>query len=324
MKRLKSVFFRIAISVLSLALLTFAVRDKFFEALKLLTSIDFGLLAATLVLNFISIIPVTFRTHRVLLIQGISIARKRIYYLWTISLFFNLFLPSAVGGDIVKAYYVYKDSGKKMASVTSVLFDRFFGLLATISIGFFAYLLARNQIDTPQIGELLFWLVIFVFIASLILMSRRFSKPARGFLTRLTPRRFHERLHQIFDIMDLYRKERKDFFAAYGLSLVAQGLYIIMMYLLARSIQIELPLSVFFLFFPIISICSMVPSIGGLGVREAASVYLFQKFIPLNEAVAFSILADLFVYGVGVACGILYAIRGGAGIREIERIENSV
>lgn len=312
-----------AISVLSLGLLTFAIRDKFFEALQHLTSVRFELLAAVLALNFISIIPVTARTGRILLIQGISISFQRIYYLWTISLFFNLFLPSAIGGDIVKAYYLYKDSRKKMASITSVLFDRFFGLAATISIGSVAFLMARDQINNPKLGELLFWLVLLVFAAVLFLLSRRFSKPARRFLTHLTPKRFREKLERIFGIVDLYRKKRRDFLICFMLSLIAQGLYITMMYLLARSIQIELPISIFFLFFPIIGVFSMIPSLGGLGVREAATVYLFQKFIPLNQAVAFSMLADLLVYGVGVGCGILYAIHGGASIREIEQIENS-
>ena len=322
MKHLKSAFLRVAISVLSLGLVTFVVRDKFFDALRHLTSIDLSLLAAALAVNFISIIPVTFRTGRILLIQKISITFQRIYYLWTISLFFNLFLPSAIGGDIVKAYYLYKDSGKKMAAVTSVLFDRFFGLAATIAIGVAAFLMARGQIDNPQIGELLFWLAVFVFVAVLFLMSQRFSKPLRHFLTRLSPKRFRERLGRIFEIVDLYQKKRRDFLISLGLSLVAQGLYILMMYLLARAIHIDLPIFMFFLFFPIIGIFSMVPSIGGLGVREAATVYLFQKFIPLNEAVAFSMLSDLFVYGVGIGCGILYAIHGGASIQEIEQIEN--
>ena len=322
MKHLKSTFFRIAISVLSLGLVTFAVRDKFLDALLHLTSIRFEWLAAALALNFISIFPVTFRTSKVLLIQGISIPLRRIYYLWTISLFFNLFLPSAVVGDIVKAYYIYKDSGKKMASVTSVLFDRFFGLTATIFIGSFAFLMVHNQIDNPQIGELLFWLVIFVFVAVLFIMSHRFSKPARHFLIHLCPKRFKDHLQRIFDIVDLYRKKRRDFIIAFAVSLLAQGIYILIMFLLAHSIHINLPIFIFFLFFPIIGVFSMVPSLGGLGVREAATVYLFQKFIPLNEAVAFSILADMFVYGVGAGCGVLYAIRGGASIQEIEQIEN--
>jgi hypothetical protein len=41
-------------------------------------------------------------------------------------------LPSAVGGDVVKAFYAYKHSGKKIESATSVLLDRLLGFVAII------------------------------------------------------------------------------------------------------------------------------------------------------------------------------------------------
>ena len=63
---------------------------------------------------------------------------------------------------------------------------------------------------------------------------------------------------------------------------------------------------------------------GGLGVREVSTVYLFSRYIAAEQAVALSFLIVLFIYGIGAACGILYAFRGGASIREIERIEEAV
>jgi len=239
-----------------------------------------------------------------------------------ISLFFNLFLPSAVGGDIAKAYYIYKDSGKKMASVTSVLFDRFFGLMATISIGFSTFLLAHQHIDNPKIGQLLFCVTGVVLVIVLFVMSHRFSKPARSLLLGIFPKRFHEQFNKLFEALDLYRERRIDFCLAYFYSLVAQAMFITLIYFLARSIHIHLPIALFFLFLPLIAVVSMIPSIGGLGVREAATVYLFRGYASLDQAVAISLICDLFLYGIGCACGILYAVRGGASIRELERMES--
>ena len=72
---------------------------------------------------------------------------------------------------------------------------------------------------------------------------------------------------------------------------------------------------------PVVTVMSMVPSIGGLGVREAAMVYLFRGYVSPHEAVALSFIFDLFLYGFGIGCGILYAIRGGASIPELDGIE---
>lgn len=322
LKKLKTFFIRVLISILSLVFVFYSVRGELKEGLSRLTNIEALPLLIAIAINFLSLAVVTFRIERILSIQKIHLSFKRLYYLWNISLFFNLFLPSAVGGDIAKAYYIAKDSGRKMASITSVLLDRFFGLMATISIGFFTFMWARKHIDDPRIGQLLFWVTGIVLIGVLFLMSHRFSKPLRSFLLKFSPKRFHEKLHKLFEAMDLYRKRPVDFCISYAYSLLAQAMFIVLIYFLARSIHIYLPVALFFLFLPLVTVISMIPSIGGLGVREAAMVYLFRGYAPLDQAVALSLMCDLFLYGIGCLCGILYAVRGGASICELERIEN--
>ncbi len=323
LKKIRNLFIRISVSVFSLVLMFYMVKGELIEALTHLRNINLIFLVLAVVVNFLSLSIVTFRTRMILLIQKINLSFSRLYYLWLISFFFNMFLPSAVGGDIAKAYYIAKDSGKKFASVTSVLLDRFFGMIATISIGFFAYLLGRDHIDDPKIGQVVTWAAAVVFIGLVFVMSKRFSKPAKSFFLKFSPPKIRELIARLFDALDLYRNRRIDFFLLVLNSLVAQAFFIFMVYVLAKSIHINLPVAVFFLFMPLITLISIIPSIGGLGVREAATVYLFKEYVTLDQAVALSLIFDLFVYGIGCACGILYAIRGGASIQEIERIEKS-
>jgi uncharacterized protein (TIRG00374 family) len=320
-KKLKTFFFRFVVSACSLGLVLYLVRGEIVQGFSHLKNIDFNLLAVAVVLNFISIAVVTLRLGIILKIQKIYLPFWRNYYLWIISLFFNLFLPSAVGGDIVKAYYIYKDSGKKLASVTSVLIDRFLGLMGTISIGFLAFLFAKEHIDDPRIGGLLFWLAGIVLVGVLFVMSRRFSKPAKALIMALSPKRLKDRLHKLFDALELYRNKKQDFFLSYAYSLVAQAMFIVLIYFLSRSISIDLPISLFFLLIPMVTIISMIPSVGGLGVREGAFIYLFTNYIPKDQALALAAICFLFIYGIGCLCGILYAFRGGASIRELEEIE---
>ena len=79
-----------------------------------------------------------------------------------------------------------------------------------------------------------------------------------------------ELILRLFDALDLYRTRRFDFVILLLYSLVAQAVYILMVYVLAKSINIHLPIAVFFLFMPLITLISMIPSIGGLGVRTAS------------------------------------------------------
>ena len=322
LKKFNGFFFRIAISVLSLTFVYYSVRGEIVEGFSHLKNVLIFPLLVALIINFLSLAVVTIRINKILSIQKIYLSFSRLYYLWIVSLFFNLFLPSAVGGDIAKAYYIYKDSGKKMASVTSVLIDRFFGLMATISVGFFAFFLGREHIDDPRIGQVLFWMSGFALVGGLFFVSKRFSKPVKSFFLKLVPKRFHEKLHKLFDALELYRQRRLDFGTVYFYSLIALALFVVMVYLLALSIHIQLPITIFFLFMPLILVISMVPSIGGLGPREWAIINLFKAYIPADHAFALAIIFDLFLYGIGCACGILYVIRGGVSIKELERIEN--
>ena len=322
LKKLNTFLIRLIVSILSLGLLFYFVRGEINEAVSHLANLAVLPLLIAIALNFVSLIVVTFRIGTILSVQGIHLSFSRRYYLWVISLFFNLFLPSAVGGDITKGYYIYKDSGKKMASITSVILDRFFGLLATISIGFFAFLVAREHIGDPKVGHLLFWATGVVLVGVLFVLNRRFSRPAEHLVLALTPGHFRSRLARLFAIFELYRDRHLNLWIAFFHSLVAQALYMTIVYFLGKSVHIDLPITIYFLFVPLITVISMIPSIGGLGVREAATVYLFRELIPVEQAVALSLLCDLFIYGIGAACGILYAIRGGASIRELKRLEN--
>src|SRR3989338_4883338 len=187
LRAVRTLMVRVGISVLSLAGVFFLVRGEIAEGFARLAGVDVWFVGLAFAMNFLSLTIVSIRMSRIFSIQGVHVPFRRSYYLWVISLFFNLFLPSAVGGDIAKAYYIARDSGKKVTAVTGVLLDRFFGLMATISVGFIAFIVGRDHIHDPHIGQVLFWVTAVVLIGVLFLMSRRFSKPAKSILFFMAP-----------------------------------------------------------------------------------------------------------------------------------------
>jgi uncharacterized membrane protein YbhN (UPF0104 family) len=105
------------------------------------------------------------------------------------------------------------------------------------------------------------------------------------------------------------------------LSLAGQCLFILVNYLVAISMGIQLKLWIFFVLIPMIAIISMAPSIGGLGVREAGSVYLFSHFISPGSALAFSVLSDILIYGFSLLSGVLFSLKGGLKSKTIHEME---
>src|SRR6266536_5389782 len=76
-------------------------------------------------------IAAAFRWHVLLKVQGIHLSFWRLSGLFLIGMFYNQFLPGGTGGDIIKSYYLLKETpDKKAGALLAVVFDRFIGLVA--------------------------------------------------------------------------------------------------------------------------------------------------------------------------------------------------
>ncbi len=80
-------------------------------------------------------IAAAFRWHILLKVQKIRLSLPRLSALFFIGMFYNQFLPGGTGGDIIKSYYLLKETpDKKAGALLAVVFDRFIGLVALVAI----------------------------------------------------------------------------------------------------------------------------------------------------------------------------------------------
>ena len=126
------------------------MKNKIILSLKivLVISVIFALLnykiidfsSITFLLNF-NIIPIillltltipisTFIWWNLLKDQNYNINYKSSFLIYTTGVFFNVFMPGGVGGDVVKGYYLYKytEESKRTSSVMTVIISRIIGL----------------------------------------------------------------------------------------------------------------------------------------------------------------------------------------------------
>ena len=106
-----------------------------------------------------SVLCCAMRWFLLVRIQGISISFKKIVELTMIGNFFNTFMPGAVGGDIIKGWYVAgHEPQRKTIAVFTVLFDRVIGLAVIVfysaAILLFLYAVAKRQPATACGGLL--------------------------------------------------------------------------------------------------------------------------------------------------------------------------
>jgi uncharacterized protein (TIRG00374 family) len=80
---------------------------------------------------------------------------------------------------------------------------------------------------------------------------------------------------------------------------------------------LDLPLKIFFVFIPLIQIVSLLPSLGGLGIREGAFVYFFKEFVQPEYALAISILYLAPMIFSSFFGGVIYMFYGRINKQEV-------
>jgi uncharacterized protein (TIRG00374 family) len=80
--------------------------------------------------------------------QGVDASLRELTALYFVGFLFNNLLPSGFGGDAVKMYELSRRSHRGAEAVSSVLVDRFMGLIALQTIGLIALVLSWQLVPT--------------------------------------------------------------------------------------------------------------------------------------------------------------------------------
>jgi len=291
---------RITVSFGFMALLFFLMRDKLGDILKILLNVDYLLLTVALILFSSGVIFISTRLKLFLAAQKIYVTMKETIGLTLIGYFFNNFLPTAVGGDVVKAYYASKKTSGKLDSFTSVFMDRFIGCLAIISFALFASLLLGEELR----NQFIIWPMWILFFAAILFLLALFNTKAISKIYSFKIFNWIEKIH--VSLKSLKNKKRL-FSKAYLISLCGQFFAFLAVYIIIRALGDSVAFMKIVLIMPVVVIVSMLPSINGLGVREGAFLLLFKPFIGAERAVALSLIWLFMYIVIGIFGGLVYA-----------------
>ncbi len=235
---------------------------------------------------------------------NITVPLRRLVYLYFVGAFFNIFLPTGLGGDAVKMAELAHSTGRAPEAIGVTLVDRATGLwvlfaLALLALPFSYTLLPAGWAPAIALGTLA------GVIGGWMLMGTSLI-PWLGGKVQLPNQEKLERFYRSVSQLG-YRALGK----ACAVSLVFDVLLILFNLLIARGLNVDQPPGIFVLFTPIISFSLALPiSIGGLGIREQTYLLLFGLLgVPNTSAMAMSLtnyaLSNLVV---GLIGGCLYAM----------------
>ncbi|MDD5422221.1 MAG: lysylphosphatidylglycerol synthase transmembrane domain-containing protein [Candidatus Omnitrophota bacterium] len=299
-------FLRVFVSIALIFILLYIMRDKYGEILDVLKGTDPKLFSIAVGMFIAAISLGSYRFKLIIEAQGdMSIKFKEAFSLTFIGYFFNNFLPTSVGGDVVKAYYLSRKFSRKMESYTSVFVDRVIGLFTMIFMASLALLFVQNHIIDNTVRSMIYAITAVSVLAIIFMTNKKFAKNFSVLLRLFKP--IEGKLRKAYDSVHKYKYHMKLIWQSLVISIISQILFFASIGILAFAIGSSLPAMDILLRMPIISAMSLLPSINGLGLREGSTVVLFGPIIGKENSFAVSVLWLLILLIMSLVGGIIYA-----------------
>ncbi|MBU4457718.1 MAG: flippase-like domain-containing protein [Candidatus Omnitrophica bacterium] len=304
-----SIILRSLISFGLLVLLIWIMRDDIGGIARILKNSNKHYFIVGLCINVPMSILLSYRLKLLMTGQKIFLPLKDFIYLTFIGFFFNNFLPTAIGGDIAKAYYASKKTDNKVASYAAVLSDRLFGLLAFLFIATAGLIFIGKGFNNNKIiYAVSFVFAALAFVAVLLFRKNKNTSILSADSDKGAVNKIKIKLDKIYRAINSYRNNPFLIVKVVLLSILMQSFTIAGIYFFILSIGGYIPLLKLFLLIPIVWAVSMLPSLNGLGVRESAFVYFLKPDIGAERAFAISLLWLGIIIAYSLVGGILHMI----------------
>lgn len=306
MKRIISTLIRAFISIFFIILLLYIMRDKYSQIIKALASTK-GLIFLIGLGSFIlAVFVASIRLKLISEAQYIPVTYKECLSLTFIGYFFNNFLPTSIGGDFVKAYYLSHKTDNKVGSYASIFVDRVIGLITMILMAFVALFFVKDGIVDNTIRYIVYFITLGTLLVIIFMTNEGLAKKFSFLLFIVKP--LKKSLIKLYNMIHNYKNHKVLLCKSFLISFLSQVMFFTSLGFMAFSLGARIPAKDIFIKMPIVSMMSLLPSINGLGLREGSTVALFGPMIGADRAFAMSILWIVVLLCVSLIGGIIYGL----------------
>lgn len=214
-----------------------------------------------------------------------------------IGMFFTLFLPTLIGGDVARVWYLNGQSGRKWPALTSVFLERINGLAVLIATACVGWLIC--PVELPS------WISASVWGSAALAVLGLASVP----LLRRWPRLSVQRREQLQSLESLLWSPRT-LIESTLLSVLVQAAGAMILWCLGLALGLDVPITYYAVLGPMVSLLMLLPiSVNGMGVREGATV-LFLLPLGVDEPAALALAFLWFTTGIAgsLVGGVVYLL----------------
>lgn len=265
-------------------------------------------LALYVFLGLVSVVVSTWKWWVLCRATGIETSPTRLFWLYLVGMFFNQFLPTSVGGDVVRGLEAGRLHGDGSRAMASVFMERFTGLTALMVLALVAVLVDSRWIADLRVAALLASVGVMYAVGVWMVFSPRFLHFVVRRFRFAVVRRGAERVGRLQNAIRAYRSEPGALFWAMILSVIFYALTVLITYTGCLVFGVRLPLISVAAAVPILLILFLVPvSIGGIGLQEWAYTFVLGALgVPPAVGLSVGLIYRARSVAFGLVGGAIY------------------
>src|SRR2546422_7205410 len=294
-RRYAAIGVKIAVSAALLALLFSRIDvDRLWAGAR---NASLSWLAVALLLYLANVLAGIWRWWLLLDAQSVQVAPRTLLGSMLVALFFNNFLPSNIGGDVIRIRDTAQAAGSKTLATTVVLVDRALGLMGLVLVAASGATIAAGSLHHGPTPIWPVWLwagfLICAATAAPVLLAPsgvgRLLQP----LTVLHPEWIGDRIEKLTMVLARFRDRPSALVICFCSAVFVQALGVVFYVAVAYALRVNIAPWDLAVIVPIATVVQMMPvSVNGFGVREATFSFYFTRVgLPIESALLVSLVA---------------------------------
>ncbi len=278
---------------------------------RMVQGADLRFFLAALLVMPITILITSVRWHELLKALEIRLTLGRTFVLNMVGIFYNSFMPGSTGGDLLKAYYVAKQTHHRTRAVMSVLVDRAIGLLALIILGgtMASFQWHNEQCRQVAIGSAV--IIVCAILGALLFYVPGLRK-ASGLDWIINKLPMQKQVNKAIETMHIYGNRFRLVAGALAISFPVHVIVILAAYLCGLAFSLPVGAFYYWMAVPVIVLAGSIPiSPQGAGVMEYFAIMLLEpQGATVGQAFALTMSIRLTQIFWNLTGGV-FVLRGG-------------
>jgi glycosyltransferase 2 family protein len=303
---------KLSVSIILLAVLFSSIDAGSLWTTAKLASVPWLLVA--LAVFAINVGAAAWRWSLLLAAQHVHVRTRSLLSSCLVANFFNNFLPSNIGGDVIRIRDTARPAGSKTLATTVILVDRGLGMMALVLVAAMGATAAvRTHPSAAPIWPLWLWAAFLAAAAGaapVVFAPDGFGRLLQP-LTVFHPEWVGDRIIKLTGALAKFRDQPGALAACFGGAVFVQVAVVSFYCAVAYALHLDVAFADLAVIVPVSFIVQMVPvSVNGFGVREATFSFYFSRIgQPIEGALLMSLVAQALVMLFSLTGAAVYITR---------------